>query len=295
MDKFPFITDTDIEKFRFFRIPKVLFEAPEFDEISTDAKLVYAVLLDRTELSLKNQWKDEAGRVYIIYPVKEIAAALNFGVKKISKLLAELDDKKGIGLITRVRRGLCRPDRIYVHWCATSEMSKRHFLKVITDSSGEDMRVSQELLEQPQNDTYSTESYDTDTDHIVSYQAEPARRMDQIDYIDYFEKSLYACDLRKDNPYKSDQIDEIITLLADICSTRKEWIYIAGEERDANLVRQRLMGLSGYHIRYVIDCIDQNTSDISNVRSYLLAALYNSPTSMETYFANMVNSRRYTG
>ena len=80
-------------------------------------------MLDRVSLSSKNGWIDSDGRIYIIYTVEQVCKILKCGKDKASKLLAELDSKKGIGLIERVRRGLCKPDKIYVkdtyqnQWC----------------------------------------------------------------------------------------------------------------------------------------------------------------------------------
>lgn len=60
------------EQFAFYRIPKLLFEAERVRDISTDAKLLYGLMLDRMQLSAKNGWLDDNGRVYIYYTVKQI-------------------------------------------------------------------------------------------------------------------------------------------------------------------------------------------------------------------------------
>ena len=73
-----------------------------FRGLSTDAKLLYGLLLNRTGVSAKNGWLDEFGRVYIYYTIDEIMMDLNCGHVKAGKLLAELDTEKGIGLIERV-------------------------------------------------------------------------------------------------------------------------------------------------------------------------------------------------
>ena len=65
------------EQFSFYRIPKALFTEPNFRELSTDAKVLYGILLDRMSLSLKNQWLDAQNKVYIIFTVEEIMDALN--------------------------------------------------------------------------------------------------------------------------------------------------------------------------------------------------------------------------
>ena len=83
--------------------------------MSTDAKLLYGLLLDRMGLSAKNGWYDDMGRVFIYYTLDEIQEDLNCGHEKAVRLLAELDTgKKGFGLIERVKQGQGRPTKIYV-------------------------------------------------------------------------------------------------------------------------------------------------------------------------------------
>ena len=64
------------EMFSYFRVPKILFRDIKFKDLSTDAKTLYGILLDRMGLSVKNGWLDEQGRVYIIFPVQEVMDAL---------------------------------------------------------------------------------------------------------------------------------------------------------------------------------------------------------------------------
>ena len=103
---FPFHYGQEAEQYSYYRVPKILFTEPMFQKLSTDAKLLYGLFLDRMQLSIKNGWIDENGRVFIYFTVENIMAAFLCGNKKAGQLLAELDDKHGIGLITRVRQGL---------------------------------------------------------------------------------------------------------------------------------------------------------------------------------------------
>lgn len=100
------------EQFSFYRIPKALFTEPNFRELSTDAMVLYGILLDRMSLSLKNQWLDAQNKVYIIFTVEEIMDALNCANQKATRLMVELE--KQAGLIERKRQGLGRPNLIYV-------------------------------------------------------------------------------------------------------------------------------------------------------------------------------------
>ena len=108
-----FCGDEEIQ-FSHFRIPRQLITHPHFKPLSTDAKLLYGMLLNRMSLSAKNGWHDDTGRVYIYFTVKEVCEAISCGRNKAMRLLAELDTSKGIGLIERVKQGQGKPDRIFV-------------------------------------------------------------------------------------------------------------------------------------------------------------------------------------
>ena len=110
------------EQFSFYRIPKALFTVPNFRELSTDAKVLYGILLDRMSLSLKNQWLDAQNKVYIIFTVEEIMDALNCANQKATRLMVELE--KQAGLFERKRQGLGRPNLIYVKNFAATINSK---------------------------------------------------------------------------------------------------------------------------------------------------------------------------
>lgn len=110
------------DTFSYYRIPRLLITSQQFKSLSTDAKLLYGLLLDRMGLSSRNGWYDERGRVYIYYALDEIQRDLNCGHDKAVKLLAELDTGKGIGLIERVKQGQGRPAKIYVKQFTTTEI-----------------------------------------------------------------------------------------------------------------------------------------------------------------------------
>ena len=104
----------EMEQFSFFRMPKALMKNENFKKLSSDAKLLYTFMLDRMTLSMKKGWLDEENKVYIYYTIENIMEDLGCGSEKCNKILAELDSKKGIGLIEKKRQGLGKPDIIYV-------------------------------------------------------------------------------------------------------------------------------------------------------------------------------------
>jgi len=111
---FQYYYGIESEQYSFYRIPKILITDPHFKALSTDAKLLYGLMLDRMSLSYKNGWMDEENRVYIYYTLDEAQEQLCCKTDKAVKLFAELDEGKGIGLIERIRQGQGRPAKIYV-------------------------------------------------------------------------------------------------------------------------------------------------------------------------------------
>ena len=109
---FDYFYGAQAEQFSFYRLPKVLFTKEQFKQLSAEAKILYGIMLDKLDLSVKNKWGDEKGRVYIIYTIKQIMADMNCADQKATKLLDELEKK--CGLIERKRQGLGKPNLIFV-------------------------------------------------------------------------------------------------------------------------------------------------------------------------------------
>ncbi|MBE6966803.1 MAG: replication initiator protein A, partial [Ruminococcaceae bacterium] len=139
--QFEYFYGGEAEQFSFFRIPKLLFRDEAFKSISTDAKVLYGLMLDRMSLSLKNNWIDTEGRVYIIYTIADIMEDMNCADQKAGKLLTELDNNKGIGLIERKRQGLGKPNIIYVK----NFVSPSLFLNRENHDSGKVLITNQEI------------------------------------------------------------------------------------------------------------------------------------------------------
>ena len=105
----PYFTVNDSEHFTFYRIPKLLFTDEIYQTVSTDAKMLYGLLLDRLSLSEKNDWKDEHGRVYQYFTIHQAQELLHFGHEKVCRLFAELD---AADLIERRRQGQGKANRM---------------------------------------------------------------------------------------------------------------------------------------------------------------------------------------
>ena len=147
------------ELFSFYRIPKALFLESRFQNLSTDAKTLYGILLDRMSLSAKNGWLDEQGRVFIIFTIEDVKRALCCADNKATKLLRELEE---FGLIERKRRGLGRPSLVYVK-NFSAESSKSIFQNRDFHDSGGFKSASQDPAKSRCNKTEenSTEKSET--------------------------------------------------------------------------------------------------------------------------------------
>lgn len=105
------LTSAKAETFAFYRIPKALFTDGRYKSLSTDAKMLYGLLLDRMSLSAQNGWKDRQGEIYQYFTVKQVQTLLHFGHEKICRLFSELENAD---LICRRRQGQGKPNIIYV-------------------------------------------------------------------------------------------------------------------------------------------------------------------------------------
>ncbi len=141
--EFDYFYNRDGDRFSYYMLPKIIVTDERFKNLSSDAKILYSCLLERTSLSFRNKWLDEENRVYIIFTVEEIMEILGRSNKTAVKILNELDSTSGgIGLIERKKRGLGKPNIIYVKdfmsvfrcECKnyTSEVKNLHFRSVET-------------------------------------------------------------------------------------------------------------------------------------------------------------------
>ena len=271
------------ELFSFFRIPKALFQEQRFQNLSTDAKILYGILLDRMSLSAKNGWRDEQGRVYIIYTVREVQESLCCAEHKAVKLFRELED---IGLVERKRRGLGRPSLIYVK-DFSSGLPKAQVQNCPNSNSG---ATESAILEQPKPQANKTNKNNTEMSETDSFYSEEADGMSKRTQLEeYFSQSLEVDLLIRLCPDDEDTIYQIVDLLVDTCATNRKLLHIAGDDKPAEVVRSRFMKLNADHIRFVLKCLAENSSPIRNMKQYLLASLYNAPTTMQLSYQNQTN------
>ena len=314
---FDYIYCNERRQFSFIRLPQILFTNEQFRSLSSDSKILYALLLDRTGLSIKNHWIDSEGKVFINFPIAEIAEKLGIGLQKAGKILRELDV---FGLIERLRLGLGKPDRIFVKHCVRktevgesvsdsennvevteesvpSDTSDSSFLNCENHHSG-NVKIAGQDIPKSSFPLYSQTKRVTlnKSDHI--YQS--AGQIDEIDFIE--QRDSYE-QIIKDNieydwfseafsmPHdkhrlngSQEELDDMVTIMPDCVCSSATTVRVNGENMPTEVVRAQFLKLSSEHIQYVFDCLYQHTSEVTNVRAYLITTLYNASVTMNTAF-----------
>ena len=281
---FDYFYEEQSQQFAFYRIPKVLFTDNRFQKISTEGKVLYGLLLDRVSLSRENGWIDEEGRVYIIFTLNAIRQAMNCAEKSAIKYLTELED---FGLIERIRQGLGKPAIIYV-----KNFIDQYNLQVKTCNNSSSGPVEVPVQDQYNLQPNYTNNNNTDfnnTNPILSGDAE------RMGYEQFLKDQLDVEILKQEYPYDKEMIDGILELILDVLCSKRKMIRIAGDDKPVNVVKGRFMKLTIEHIRYVMTCLQENTTKIRSIKQYMLAALYNAPSTIDGYYRAEVNHDMATG
>ena len=306
----------EAEQYSFYRIPKLLFTDARFKGVSVEAKVLYGLLLDRMALSVKNNWLDGEGRVYIIFTISDVMETLGCAEQKANKLLNELDCAKGVGLVERVRRGLGKPNVIYVknfmdkscpEPIQMEQPQRESQIKNCENHKSGTVKITnQELRKSQTNNTYLNKTDFSDTNPSI-YPGTPAsvpvdtvdnfsgKRMgidgkDKMDaYREVIKENISYDILLCDKPYDKERLDGFVELMAEICCSNCKSIRINQSDMCTEVVKSRFLKLDSGHIRYVMDCLDKNTTLVGNIRAYTLSVLFNAPVTISQYYSSLVS------
>ena len=271
------------ELFSFYRIPKALFQESRFQNLSTDAKTLYGILLDRMSLSVKNEWFDKKGRVFIIFTIEDVKRTFRCADNKATRLLRELEE---FGLIERKRREQGKPCLVYVKNFSAESSKESVKNRDYDDSCGSKIAcqdpVKSRGIKKKENKTEVN-----NTNLILSDESEKMKNRELLE--EYFSRSLELDLLLRLYPDDEDTLYQIVNLLVDTCATNRKLLHIAGDDKPAEVVRSRFMKLNADHIRFVLKCLAENSNPIRNMKQYLLASLYNAPTTMQLSYQNQTN------
>ena len=318
---FDYFYGTQADQYSFYRIPKALFQNDYFKNLSSDAKILYGLMLDRMSLSIKNQWFDEQNRAYIYFSIEDIMELLNCGKNKAVKSLQELDQENGIGLIEKKRQGFGKTNIIYVKSFVIPDMktavledlpgTSQKFEIQTTDEKEDATEVCKINFKKSQKQTsrspenklqevcktnsiYNNLSYnkenDTESDLIGSSQMRSAEGMTIMQaYGSLIKENIDYDNLLITHPFEQELINGIYELILETVLCQNEEILIASNWYPVQLVKSKFLKLKYSHIEYVIECLKKNTSKVKNIKKYILAALFNAPTTIDGYYQAEVN------
>ena len=112
-------------------------------------------------------------------------------------------------------------------------------------------------------------------------------------YRELIQKNICYDDFVRERPYDAGQLDEMVELMVEAVCSSKETIQVAGNDFPQSVVKSRLLKLNSEHIRFVFDCLRENTTQVRNMKQYLLTVLYNAPATIENHYAAHVNHDLY--
>ena len=301
---FSYFTDQQSEMLSFYRVPKLLMTSSYFKEISSDAKILYGITLDRMSLSLKNGWFDEENRAYIYFSIDEIAELLNCGKNKAVKSMQELE---AIGLIEKRRQGMGKSNVLYVKNFVI-ENGMQEFTNQTTEGEKSIESLNVKSLNVKMRDSRIPESkilevYDSGSSYIknnntdCSYNhsnlilsMEDRKRSDAYEQYSALIKDNIEFEIMLERyPFDTELITGIYELIIETVLCQSEQILIASNRYPTELVKSKFLKLNSGHVEYVMDGLKSNTSKVRNIKKYLLAALFNAPTTISGYYQALVN------
>lgn len=300
--KFSYYYGKEADQYSFFKIPKILYTDSIFKTLSSDAKVLYAILLDRMSLSMKNGWLDDENKVFIIFTIEEIEETMNIGRNKAINIMKEIQD---FGLIEKKRRGLGKPNIIYVKNFLVETMEENSTVreKTCEDRSLNDKfqevskanlqkfekQTSRNLKTKPQEvsktncnktNINKTKKSEPDMSKTTSIGKTAHKRKLKTGEGSQIERNIkqnisYLDFMDRDSPTK-ETIDFIVEIMVDAVEGKRD-LKINQSWLSYEKIRERLLEIKKEHIEYVLSVLKENTSKITHFRAYLLSILYNAP------------------
>ena len=314
--RFDYFYGKEADMYSFYRIPKLLFTNDLFKELSTDSKVLYGLMLDRMSLSIKNKWFDEENRAFIYYSIDEIMEMLNCKKNKAITILKELDAETGIGLVEKKRQGQGKPSVLYVKSFMVeesdasnlnkeavqklekqtskkkqsgSEVGNINLLKLENQTSRSLKNKPLEVGKKDPNYTYINNTDFNNTDPIISLSGDEKGCDEYTVYAEIIRDNLELEIMYERYPFDREMIDGIYDLILEAVLCKGGSVIIASNEYPVQLVKSKFLKLNSMHLEYVMDCLKSNTSKVRNIKKYLLAALFNAPTTISGYYQAEVN------
>ena len=280
---FDYFYEEQSESYSFYRIPKMLFTEEIFEALSTDAKVLYGLLLDRISLSRENGWLDDAGRVYVYYTIKRVKKSMRCANTKACGLLRELDE---FGLIERKKQGLGKPTIIYV-----KDFTRFRKAELLGSDKQNSVILHTGTMDNRKSERNKTEKNKTESSKTNPILSGADKDMDErTSYRNYLNSQLDMEIMYERYPFDRETLDAIMDLMLDVVCSKRKTIRIAGDDKPVSVVKSQFMKINSMHLEYVMDCMKKNPAKVRNIKQYLLAAIYNAPLTMQSYYQAWVNN-----
>lgn len=297
----------DVDDMRFFKFPQKLLRDPAYRDLSMSAKVLYGVLYDRAELSRKNHWNDSDGKVYIYYPIDDIAELMCLSKTTVVKCLQELEVFR---LIKKIRQGLGRPSKIYVFNTSKIVTYDNETLEFQNLASEKQESVNPEVQnfipsKTDNNNTNNNKTYpsSSDGDDLFYRNCQNTNFQFSVERVERNVEALPASDeemlmrnidfawfqthdgekrnwkdddgVRENYKISAGMVREIIKIMIATLDSKKPTIRIGQEDIPIEKVRNSFMSLGRGDIEKIVRCIQNSSKQIKNIRQYTLAMLYN--------------------
>lgn len=261
----------------------MLFTEEIFEALSTDAKVLYGLLLDRISLSRDNGWLDDAGRVYVYYTIRSVKKSMRCANTKACGLLRELDE---FGLIERKKQGLGKPIIIYV-----KDFTRFRKAELLDSDMQNSVILHTGTLDNRKSESNKTEKNNTESNKTNPILSGADKDMDErVSYRNYLNSQLDMGIMYERYPYDRETLDAIMDLMLDVVCSKRKTIRIAGDDKPVSVVKSQFLKVNSMHLEYVMDCMKKNPAKVRNIKQYLLAAIYNAPLTMQSYYQAWVNN-----
>lgn len=263
-------------------------------ELSLKAKGLLSLML-----SLPEDWD---------YTTKGLACICKDGVDSITSALKELENH---GYLTRQRtryeNGRLGDITYTIHEKPVGQKEKEELPEQGKPEQEKPKRenprqVNLKQAEPEQENHAQLNTEQSNTDGLNTYQsiypAEPEAvhdGMDRMELADAYRQIIYEnieYDILAERHGKQ-RMDEAVELMLEVVLSKRPYIRIAGDDFPREIVRSRFLKINSSHLEYVFGCIDRNTTKVENIKAYLLTALYNAPTTMDSYYRAEVNHDLY--
>lgn len=315
--QFDYFYGSEAEQFTFYRIPKILITSQFFKKVSDSAKLLYGLMLDRMSLSIRNGWLDDDNRAYIFFTTNDVMEQMCCGTEKATKMLAELDSEKGIGLIERVKQGQGRPAIIYLKKFYDIEDKD-------TTSQSSTSKNENQAFEESKNKTFENRKSglseikslefrkskcnynninNTDINYIYpinqdNYNIQNSDTQNEEEWIDRYTKTVDEIKKQIDYDYlinhtERDIVDEVVNIMAEVMTVYRPKYKIEGDFIEYNAVVNKFRQITAQKLEICLLAYSRKIQRIKNPKAYWISTLYNIPLTSEIVLQNMINSDIY--